>query len=65
MALYLYFRGLIMILGEKYLQVPLWDNIMTLRMFAGYNYLFKCFFFHFFFASKIYNNTFNTKFTIG
>ena len=36
-----------------------------LRMFAGYNYLFKLFFLHLFFASKIYNKTFNTKIAIG
>ena len=33
-------------------------------MFAGYNYLFKLFFLHLFFASKIYNKTFNTKIAI-
>ena len=36
-----------------------------LRMFAGYNYLFKLFFLHLFFASKIYNKTFSTKIAIG
>ena len=34
-------------------------------MFAGNNYLFKLFFLHLFFASKIYNKTFNTKIAIG
>ena len=34
-------------------------------MFAGYNYLFKLFFLHLFFALKIYNKTFNTKIAIG
>ena len=33
----------------------------SLKMFAGYNYLFKFFILHHFFASKIYNKTFNTK----
>ena len=37
----------------------------NLRMFAGYNYLFKLFFLHLFFASKIYNKTFNIKIAIG
>ena len=37
----------------------------NLRMFARYNYLFKLFFLHLFFASKIYNKTFNTKIAIG
>ena len=37
----------------------------VLRMSAGYNYLFKLFFLHHFFASKIYNRTFNTKIAIG
>ena len=36
-----------------------------LRMSAGYNYLFKLFSLHHFFASKIYNRTFNTKIAIG
>ena len=34
-------------------------------MFAGYIYLFKLFFLHLCFASKIYNKTFNTKIAIG
>ena len=39
--------------------------VRPLRMFAGFNYLFKLFFLHLFFASKIYNKTFNTKIAIG
>ena len=39
-------------------------KIRVLRMFAGYNYLFKLFFSHLLFASKIYNTTFNTEIAI-